>query len=86
MATMLGERSLDYSTLVYILLLANVFQFIYWSIDHHKMVNKIMSRNYGELIQAEALKNPSPMSSVASEINVKEDEVLNELNGMLGGL
>jgi hypothetical protein len=50
------------------------------------MVNKIMSRNYGELIQAEALKNPSPMSSVASEMNVKEDEVLNELNGMLGGL
>lgn len=63
----------------------NIFQFIFWSFQHHKLVNKLMSRNYAEYNQ---IVNPAP--TVAREIidfapHKEEEDILNELNGMLPG-
>lgn len=63
------------------LLALNAFQLVYWSRQTHKLVDKLMSRNYAEYVQAQ---NP-PLPRVRLDDNlVEEHEILDELNGMVG--
>lgn len=51
------------------------------------MVDKVMSKNYAEWVQAQGLLNnkPAPLKILLpSEEEAIEDEVLNELNGKFG--
>lgn len=73
--------------LVVILTGLNVFQIWFWSRTAKGLIDRLMSRNYAEYIQTQALKQPLPMS-----VNIPPDEgdeetenhILNTLNGMVG--
>lgn len=42
--------------IILILIALNVMQFIFWSYQMHRLLNKIMSRSYFEYKQADVLK------------------------------
>ena len=46
------------SAFILILILANIAQFIFWSIQNQKLVNKLMSRNYHEYEQVTKPQDP----------------------------
>ena len=64
-----------------ILTLMNVFQLVYWSRQVHKLVDKVMSRNYAEYVQV--TKPTLPTVFEKDDSSVEEQEILNELNGMV---
>jgi len=69
---------------VFFLVGLNLFQFWFWSKQNSRLVDKLMSRNYAEYVQAQGLLKPLPMSIVDSaEDDISDDDILNELNGML---
>lgn len=59
----------------------NVFQMVYWSRQVHKLVDKLMSRNYAEYVQINT--PPLPTVRLPDETIVEEKDILAELNGML---
>lgn len=67
---------------IFVLLGLNVFQLVYWSRQVHKLVDKIMSRNYAEYVQTN--RPTLPTVSKDDDSFVEESDVLNELNGVLG--
>lgn len=68
-------------TLVYVLTGLNIAQFAFWSYQNQKLVDKLMSRNYAEYVQASGFK-PEPKQTIQIPPDNNED-VLKELNGML---
>lgn len=62
------------------LLVLNVFQMVYWSRQVQKLVDKIMSRNYAEYVQA--TQPPLPTVSLDDD-SIEESNILDELNGMV---
>lgn len=50
---------MENSLVVLVLIAVNVFQFIYWSTQIHRLVDKLMSRTYYEYKQA-AILAPEP--------------------------
>jgi hypothetical protein len=65
------------------LLLLNVFQLIYWSRQTHKLIDKIMSKNYADYVQTQTLTAPLPKQQATME-PVSDDE-LDTLNRTLAG-
>jgi hypothetical protein len=59
----------------------NVFQFVFWSFQLHKLIDKLMSKNYAEYISAQKPQLPVVFTPDPEEIS--EDDVLRELNGAL---
>lgn len=72
-----------------VLTLTNVFQFIYWSRQTHKLIDKLMCRNYAEYVHTERLKHDLPHAR-ADEIDPDTesfiDEDLKTLNNTMAGL
>ena len=62
------------------LILLNIFQFFFWSKQVHKLVDKLMSRNYAEYV---SIKNP-PLPTVSEDDLGEESDILEELNDMVG--
>lgn len=61
-----------------------VAQHIHWSRVNHRLIDKIMSRNYADYVKSENLAKPSPQRQPQNpDINVS-DPVLDELNSSLG--
>ena len=61
----------------------NAFQLLYWSWQTHKLVNKLMSRNYAEYNYVKAPLASVPKTQDFESVNQNE-EVLQELNAMIG--
>lgn len=61
----------------------NVYQFIFWSSQVNKLLNKLMSRNYAEYVSAEKYTPPEPKKITLDPDLSEETEILTELNGML---
>jgi hypothetical protein len=53
--------------LIYILLLLNVFQLVFWSRQVQKLVDKLMSRSYFEYIGAQGKKEPEMKIKITDE-------------------
>lgn len=61
----------------------NIVQFIFWSLHTHKLVNKIMSRNFAEYNQIVYPEPLQPREIIDFSSAKEEEDILNELNGML---
>lgn len=72
--------------IVLILVMINAIQTVYWSRMTHKLIDKLMSRNYAEYVQLEKLKSPVPNMRVEVPPEVESDEDLDQLNRTFGGL
>ena len=68
--------------IIYVLLAVNVFQTVYWSSVQKNLIDRLMSRNYAEYVQVS--KPPLPTVKLDLENTVDEQDVLKELNGMMG--
>lgn len=66
---------------------ANLFQTLYWSRMTHKLIDKLMSRNYAEYVQVEKLKHDLPHAEQTSlkEPDQDDDEDLERLNRTISG-
>lgn len=71
---------------IVILSFLNVFQLLFWSIQNRKLIDRLMSRNYAEYVQAEHLVKASPTEYQTQTPQFIEDPELNELNARLGGM
>lgn len=72
-----------------ILMLAtmNVVQLLYWSSQTHKLLDKLMSRNYAEYVQTERFKHELPHArAIDPESESFIDEDLKTLNNTMAGL
>jgi hypothetical protein len=68
--------------IVYCLLGLNVVQFLFWGLVTKNLVDRLMSRNYADYVSA---TKPPPSQTVKlldPEI-IEEQDVLNELNGIM---
>ena len=61
----------------------NVFQLYYWSRVTHKLIDKLMSRNYAEYVSIEKSTDQSDKLPLRIETETDDESVLNELNGMI---
>lgn len=69
---------------VFSLLGLNIIQFIFWSRQVQRLIDKLMSRNYAEYIASNKTGPIEHKFENQDEI-VSEDAVLNEVNSLLGG-
>lgn len=71
------------------LILLNVFQFVYWSREVQKLIDKLMSGSYVNYVQTNQLAQKSKsdtglrISKEDLESQIEEQQILDELNGML---
>lgn len=79
------DLSIVFVWTIAILLGFNIFQIWYWSRQVQRLVDKLMSRNYAEYVQATALASNLPQDNIRlpTEEKEAEDQILLELNGML---
>ena len=69
------------------LAVTNVFQMIYWSRETHKLLDKLMSRNYAEYEQVKNLRRELPHAlTMTEEDQDLQDEDLKSLNNTMAGL
>ncbi len=66
---------------IYALVALLVVQQAYWSWQTHKLIDKLMSRNYAEYVTS---KRPLPLKPVQTEPEISDEEILKELNGSVG--
>jgi hypothetical protein len=67
------------------LILLNVVQSIYWMKVCYGLNNRLMSRNYYEYNQAEALKVPNvPKHPVSEEIDFDAERQARDINSLMG--
>lgn len=71
--------------LIFGLCAVNVFQLFFWSWTTHKLLDKLMSRNYGEYVQVRAPKHELPRAQ-EPEVEDFQDEDLHTLNQTMAGL
>lgn len=58
---------------------------VYWAVTVQKLINKLMSRNYYEYLQAEALKTPSVATPPpAPEVDIEDERQARDMNAILG--
>lgn len=70
---------MDFQYLVIGLVTLNVFQYFFWTWQVHKLIDKMMSRNFAEYIQA-----TKPIGVESPKVQLPEDdETLQTLNRML---
>jgi len=71
----------DTQTIVLGLVILNVLQFVFWTWQINKLVDKLMSRNYAEYA---SVTKPVETSMSSVQLPVKDDDdVLQDLNRML---
>ena len=70
------------SIVIVSLLGLNIFQLIYWSRETHRLIDKVMSKNYAEYVQSEKFKADLPQPRKIDTSEISDDDVLRELNGM----
>jgi hypothetical protein len=76
--------STEIAVSIFALFALNIWQFWFWSRQNHRLVDKIMSRNYAEYVQTEHLATTSPQSKTqTNQIQFQHDPVLDELNSMI---
>jgi hypothetical protein len=63
----------------------NIYQFFFWSGQVHRLVNKLMSRNYQEYDFVKSGPPPKEEPVVDLESEAEEVAILNELNSFVGG-
>ncbi len=68
---------------IYALIGLNLVQLVFWAICVHKLIDKIMSRNYAEYVQSKPVRPVAKSSNEVDSNQAEEEEVLRELNGML---
>lgn len=67
------------------LLVFMIAQDIFWAIICIRLTNRIMSRNYAEVVQADLLKKPAPVKPSEDALTDPESErQANELNRLFG--
>lgn len=79
--------SISMVILVFALLLANIFQVIYWTKLNSQLIDKLMSRNYAEYVQTNMLSSPRDKQagpSLDPEDKI-DDDALAELNKQFFG-
>jgi hypothetical protein len=70
---------LSVNTFVLVLLGFNIFQYFFWTWQVHKLIDKMMSRNFAEYVQA-----TKPLEPDAPKVQLPEEEdILKDLNRML---
>lgn len=75
------------SYIVLSLIALNVWQHWFWSRYSGRLIDKLMSRNYAEYKQVEqSVTSHNIPNSQKYEFDSSNEEVLKELNGMLGGI
>ncbi len=66
----------------------NAFQLFYWMRETHRLIDKIMSKSYPEYVSSVSYLKPKPTPSPGQEVDsqdtIQEQEILRELNGMVG--
>ncbi len=76
---------LDYYCIVVLTLtVLNIFQLIFWSRQNSRLVDKLMCRNYAEYKQIEHLATSPNKLDSTEKLQINDDEVLRELNALLG--
>ena len=71
---------IDNSVIIMLLLGLNLFQYFFWTWQVHKLVDKLMSRNFAEYVQV-----TKPVEQDVSKVQLPEDdEVLETLNRTFG--
>jgi hypothetical protein len=68
--------------LILILLAFNVIQFAGWSWHSHKLINKVMSRDFTEYKIAQRT-HPPPTEKIDLDAASEDQEILNQLNGLI---
>lgn len=64
----------------------NVFQIIYWSRQTHRLIDKVMSRNYAEYVSVEKFQaTPPPVKKEDTPPAEEKDEELDLLNKQFAG-
>lgn len=63
-------------TCALLLLISNILQFRFWAKQNQALVDKLMSRNYAEYVQA----NSPVTKPLQFDPIISDDEVLRELN------
>lgn len=71
-----------FATLIFL----NLWQFWFWGRHTSRLIDKLMSRNYAEYKQVEQSGSSPGEPRTQHADQVKDDDVLKELNGMLGGM
>lgn len=69
-----------------ILTALNVFQFLFWSVQNQRLVDKLMSRDYAEYNLVKSGPPPRPEPKVDLESVAEETQILKELNSFVGGV
>lgn len=76
--------SLSEDIAIILLLLLNVFQFWFWSKQVQSLIDKLMSKNYAEYVQAKGLASSAPSPTRNFHEFDTSDPVLEELNRSIG--
>lgn len=70
------------------LIALNGVQLLFWSWQYHRLIDKIMCRNYAEYVQVKKSLNELPQSSSNQGLKLSHDDelenerILRELNGV----
>lgn len=73
-------------SIIILLATLNVWQHWFWSRYSGRLIDKLMSRNYAEYKQVEqSVSSPTLPNSHQETTDPTNDQILRELNGMLGG-
>lgn len=72
---------IDYICLL--LIGTNVLQFLFWSRHQHKLIDKIMARNYAEYAHYQGPKQTVNQQIATTNNEDLEDEVLREINSQI---
>ncbi len=65
----------------------NLFQLVYWSRQVHKLIDKLMSRNYADYVTVQRPAMPDlPQASIFNEQTIDQDKDLAALNNIMVGL
>lgn len=67
--------------MVVALLAMNVIQLGFWSICVHRLIDKIMSKNYAEYVSTKSYRPKESQTLPDNEISAEEQAILDELNG-----
>lgn len=80
----MGSQEFIFALLGILLAGSNFF----WIIVVHRLLNKLMSRNYGEYVQAELARRPQKTKKIEPEIDPEiemiEKKRVTELNQLMG--
>lgn len=77
---------ISYIILVCLLVVSNGLQFWFWSRQNQKLVDKLMSRNYGEYVSLTKTQEENSQELVPMDLHgeAEETDQLRELNGVFG--